>query len=419
VLSFQDVSNPAIPGNERNNQLTQYAVAALLLLLFLVSPWYIWPAFLVVSAAFMRKTPVILVVLTIVSLSFMVASRHVGYLWGPSDDVASYYLAYDNYSDFWSVMPIALVYTYNADILFAYFSYGVARLTDNHRFIYFFLTVAISFMAYAFMARKYTKSSYVLFCLVCYIIFSRSFIMQWMLLRVCMAMPFFFMAVYENSNGNRKKGIFLFLIGFFLHGSTAIIFFPLMVAGKYLKDKVSVGMLLKYGSMAAIVGSAVVAVLFMTNAYLLNKITSQNIEVSMGSPETYAITLMVGIAILIQSKDAFMKNLIIYFLIFGFLGFFFGKNVLRFTHPLLFLLPIMIVHLVEVLKDKHNFAIVFRPVWAVFCFMTFMHALNLNYPDFYYKAETDPRTITGYQQAQLFVEYIRDDVEYYDGWRTR
>lgn len=404
----------------RQRQTLESAIALCVVISFLILPLFAWIGLLGLYSAWTAKSSKLIIGLAIFMFSFLIAGRHLGYLWGKSDDLPSYLLAYEAFSGFMSVIPLTVFYAKNGDIGFAYFSYGISLVTEKHRFLYFFITVAVSLIAYVKFAERYTKGIYVLFALVCYITFFKAFQIQWMIIRSCLAIPILFLALDYVSENRRRLGYSLFVLGFLLHGATAVLFFPALLYGRRLSKSINLKELSKYLIYFSVIGGVLGFVLAMTSSYVLNKIMSQSIEINAENAIVYLVPLAIGVTYCIQARNRFLKNVTLYFLVIGFIGFFFGKNFGRFVHPLLFLLPIIVIHLTQELEQRSRLISVLRPTYQVLCFLSFLYVIQLDQPNFYYKDENiNPANVTGYRQFLLFGEYVEDDVIYYRGWRDK
>ncbi len=121
---------------------------SLLLASWLFLPFLAWVAGVFVYAFAVQKNKFdsAIVFFVVFSLSVLIASRHIGYLWGGADDMPSYLMAYERYTSFSSMLPTSLLYAKHADFLFALYSWVVATLTNNHSFLYYFTTLALTYL---------------------------------------------------------------------------------------------------------------------------------------------------------------------------------------------------------------------------------------------------------------------------------
>lgn len=415
----EQIAEPVGLAENREVQLKSFAVLVFVVGYFFL-PLFAWLPLLALAAATMRLDSKTLGLLVVFAFAFLIASRHLGYLYGKSDDLPSYLLAYEAYRDLFSVLPLTVVYAKNGDIGFAYLSYFIGELTDKHRFLYFFTILALSFWAYLRFARAYAGAQWALFCLVCYLMFFKSFQIQWMIIRSCLAIPILLLAIYDVAHGRKRKGYLLYLLGFSLHGATALIFFPILMYGRALCEPIDVKKLSKYGGYLLIVGAVATVGLIAVDSYVIAKVTSQELGFNAENAVVYFVPLVLGVFVILQSDNRFLKNVILYFLVMGALGFVFGKNFYRLVHPLLFLLPVMVVVLMTNLSNKNKLGHLVAPLYAVLCFLSFMYVMQLDEPNFYYKDETIiPANVSGLEQWQMADEYVGDDVIYYKGWRVK
>ncbi|MBY6063738.1 EpsG family protein [Pseudidiomarina sediminum] len=401
-------------------QKTQLLSVLLLLLGYVVLPLFAWVPLVALVAGIMRIQSKVLATLVVFAFAMLIASRHLGYLYGKSDDLPSYLLAYEAYSSFLSVLPLTVLYAKNGDVGFAYLSYAIQGLTDTHLFLYFFSIVALSLWAYLRFAKAYAGAHWALFCLLCYLMFFKTFQIQWMIIRSCLALPILLLSLHYVAHDQRKKGILLYLVGFSLHGATAILFFPALLYGRALKEPLDFARLAKYAGYLLIAGIVVGGVLMALGSYVIAKVMSQDLGFNAENAVVYIVPLVLGVLVMLQCENRFLKNVILYFLLIGAFGFVFGKNFYRFVHPLLFLLPIMVVYLSEALIKRHRLAHLIRPAYVVLCYLSFTYVMQLDEPNFYYKDPLIvPENVTGAEQVQLFDQYVEEDVIYYKGWRTR
>ena len=119
-------------------------------LLFLSLSWLfipqLWLALTAVCLSGAGKKPNnIMPALIGLSLSLLIATRFIGFLWGGADDMPTYFMAYERYNNFSSMMATSLLYGKHADFLFALYSWGVANLTDNHLFGYYLVTLCLTY----------------------------------------------------------------------------------------------------------------------------------------------------------------------------------------------------------------------------------------------------------------------------------
>lgn len=411
-----------MPINQSLDVMQRVRVSSTLLMIigYFFLPLFAWTAFVAVLTAIMKIESRFLLFLCIFCFSMLIASRHIGYLYDKSDDLPSYFLAYEAYGNFLSVIPLTVLYARNGDIGFAYLSYFIKAVTDEHLFLYFFSILFLSLAAYSKFAKKFVGVGNVIFCLLVYLMFFKAFQMQWMIIRSCLAIPFLLLSLHYVGHRQKSKGYMLFLLGFLMHGATAVLFFPALLYGENLSDKLDLRKLFRYIGYGIVFGVTVTIILVLSNSYVITKILSQDIALNLDNAIVYIVPLIIGLLTLLQCRNHFLKNVIVYFLFIGAIGFMFGKNFYRFVHPLLFLLPIMIVYLAEELREKTVLAELIRPGYALLCYLSFLYVMQLDEPNFYYKQDLiEPVNVSGYQQAILFDKYVTEDIIYYKGWRER
>ncbi|WP_219013028.1 EpsG family protein [Shewanella algae] len=396
-----------------------YIFSSVVFISYLCLPFYFWILLFALSSIFLKNEKFFSVLVFIFSFSFLISSRYVGELWNGSDDMASYFLMYDNFSSFSSVIPISVRYAKNADLLFAYFSYYISVISDGNKFLYYFVIVFISLLSYYFFCRKHLSPALALLALVLYLLFFKSFQMQWNILRSCLALPVLLMGIYYASHNNKVLGCIVFFFGALFHASTAVMLLPLLVVSKYLRNELSLSTFKRILSYAVVLGSLLFFVIYMSGGYVLNKIVTQQISVNFSNVALYVIPLVVFVLFFWKSKNHYLNNVAIYFLAVGALGFLFGKNFYRFIHPLLLFMPIIIVGLAFSFSQKANERFLVIAFYLVMCFSTFLYVIYINESKFYHKKEGVEFVgdVTGVEQVALFFEYLETDVEYYDGYR--
>jgi len=158
------------------------------------------------------------------SFAFLISSRYVGLLWGGSDDMPSYFLAYLNYDDFKWIFQTSIKYAKHGDFVFGFYSWFVGVVTNHHLFIYYFVTVFITLM-FIWLFLKRTQAPQILLCFLFIVIFFKYFQFQWHLIRSCMAVPVLLLGL-SYSGHHQKKGALRFLFDGLIHFSTFALALP-------------------------------------------------------------------------------------------------------------------------------------------------------------------------------------------------
>lgn len=401
-----------------NNKNNYFLSSVVVVLSFMILPLYLWLAFLSFISCFSSNNKIVWPL--IFALSFLISSRYVGLLWGGSDDMASYFLAYENYKGLDSIVPVTLKYAKNLDFLFAFYTYLVNQISDAHKFIYYFSTVFISLLLYALFLSKYTNGKYVLFGLLLYMLFFKTFQLQWNVIRSSMAIPILFLGISYSLHGKFKKGLFIYVIGALVHGSTALLLLPLFVVGKRLSQPISVKRFLKLVLLGAGAFVFVLAALYFKGSYLWYKIITQQVELNVANIVIFVIALSISLPAVFSKDHVELSNILKYIIIIALAGFIFGKNFYRFAHPFLAFAPVAFIVYISSSKN-YGVSAIYKFAYVSFCYFGFLYVLFLNQSQFYYLNGNNgfPGNYNGFQQVSLFLDYIERDIDYYNGYRLQ
>jgi hypothetical protein len=271
-----------IKGNVNRYELVDtklYISGCLLLLSWLFVPFILWVFGLFLYAFVVKKTPFDTVLAIIISLllSILIASRYIGYLWNGSDDMPSYLMAYERYDDIWTMLSVSLIYAKHGDVLFSLYSWGVACLSNNDIYTYYFLSV---FITYGLIWRfcKEIDGPSPLICFLLIILFYKFFQFQWHLIRTCMAVPILLMGIWFAQK-HKKKGALIFILGGLIHFSTFVLLLPLLIFSKHLTRRWTLSQLIVMFIgfiLLAVIGVVAIKILStVINNYMINKILTR------------------------------------------------------------------------------------------------------------------------------------------------
>lgn len=407
-------------------------ISCVLLLTWLFLPFIVWVGGVLIYAFSTQKARFdnVLVTLVIVSLSILIASRQIGYLWGGADDMPSYLMAFEHYNNFGNMLATSLLYAKHADALFGLYSWAVAALTNNHAFLYYFITLFLTyFLIWKFCQLVHSPSPLICFLLV--VLFYKFFQAQWHLIRACMAVPILLYAIFHAQN-NKKQGVAIFIIGGLIHFSTSFLLLPLLVFNKQLSKKWSVSELanLIIGFiLVAVFGVIAVKVLgSVINHYMLNKILTRLVfEPSFSKLPSLAFFMFINLIALPGYLKTNNKNYIRLFNIASFLCllsfvalFFIGDELHRILLPLYLLYaPLMLFGLKYISPKILSGSFVF--IVMVFHLFAFSYVLFINESDFFHQ-DSDyrhPIENRGIDYLLSFKYFYDSDISYYDGYRNK
>lgn len=415
-------------------QMKQTQVIGFLLLLFgwFVLPFVLWLAVLgIYSLSFNNsKANFLLILLVSFSLSFLIASRYMGYLWGGADDMPSYLMAYQRYDALTQMLPVSLIYAKHADFAFGLYSWCVAQLSDNHAFFYYFLTLFITYL-FIWKFFKIAQVPNPLLCFIFAVIFYKFFQGQWHLIRSYLALPILLSGlIYARSHF--KFGAIIFFLGAMVHISTFVLLLPLFFVGRYLDKRwtalelififivlllIAVGMIFSVKVIASISGH-----------YIITKIVTR-LEFSPGFSKlpSFLFFLIVNIIAIPGYLRTTNVSYIRLFNVTSFLSalafialFIMGEELHRILLPFYLLYGPLLVF--SAFYFKPRFIVLFSLVIILtFHLLAFSYVIWLNESDFMYQMKTKEHPIEyiGIDYIQGMVEYLYNDIEYYEGYRIR
>jgi len=401
----------------------------LLISLWLVIPFVLW---LLLLGFFCfsyggDKGSLPLKILLSFSFAFLISGRYVGLLWGGSDDMPSYFLAYLNYNDFKWILNTSIRFARHGDYAFGFYSWFVGVLTNHHLFIYYFTTV-FSTLVLIFLFLRRTQTPQLLLCFIFIIIFFKYFQFQWHLIRSCMAVPVLLLGL-SYSGKQRKKGVLIFLLGGLLHFSTFALAFPLLLFGNNLNKSWGLkGLVAGVLFLITIVITLIISAKLLSSfsgIYFVSKILSRlHVEPSFAMFPFLFFFLLIFALILpvyLRTKDVnYLRlfNIYFYFLIIGTIALFMaGKELYRFIMPLFLLYSPLLFKSVEYYKQRFIFNFFLVTLFS-FHIMSFSYVVWLNESNFFYlMPNKHPITYNGWQYASGFKDYLFNDLDFYAGYR--
>jgi hypothetical protein len=424
-----------IKGNVNRYELVDtklYISGCLLLLSWLFVPFILWVFGLFLYAFVVKKTPFDTVLAIIISLllSILIASRYIGYLWNGSDDMPSYLMAYERYDDIWTMLSVSLIYAKHGDVLFSLYSWGVACLSNNDIYTYYFLSV---FITYGLIWRfcKEIDGPSPLICFLLIILFYKFFQFQWHLIRTCMAVPILLMGIWFAQK-HKKKGALIFILGGLIHFSTFVLLLPLLIFSKHLTRRWTLSQLIVMFIgfiLLAVIGVVAIKILStVINNYMINKILTRLVfEPNFSKLPLLlffiAINLIAIPGYLKTSNIKYLKlfNIMSYLTLLSFIALFFiGEELHRLILPLYLLYAPLLLFALEYLKPK------FISGFSLFLLIgfhvaAFSYVIFINESQFFYKGDKHrhPLENSGYDYLVMFKRYWNTDVIYYDGYRNK
>lgn len=419
---------------EISNQSSDYynttvIVGLILLISWLFLPLVVWISLLGISCYFLNfgRLTGFFSFLVISSLAFLISSRYVGYLWGGSDDMPSYFLAYLNYDEFKWVISSSVKYARHADFAFSYYSWFIAWITKHHLFLYYFLTVFFTYAAtYKFL--KITKVPNIILSFLFVAIFFKYFQFQWHLIRSVLAVPIILSGLLLVPQ-HKIKGIGVFILGGLTHFSTFALSLPLLLQNERLNRKYN---LLNFLTLFFIMVTGVVILLIsakflaaFSNYYIVSKIVSR-LVIEPSFLMAPFLFFFVGILALtypvyrITKEDTYIRlfNISFYYCVIGLIAMFIaGKELYRFIMPLFLIYSPLIFKSVIYFKQKLLIDLAFLSLFFIHV-ASFLYVVNLNESQFFYlTGEEEPVLSNGGQMINSFIQYVNDDIDFYSGYR--
>jgi len=341
----------------------------------------------------------------------------------------SYLMAYQRYDLFSQMLPVSLIYAKHADFAFSLYSWGVAAISGNHAFFYYFLTLFITYlMIWKFF--KLVDTPNPLLCFLLAVIFYKFFQGQWHLIRSYLALPILLCGILY-ARTHFRYGLGLFLLGGMIHISTFVLLFPLFVVGRYIDRKWSaIELLLIFAAlMVAAIGLilSVKIIASISGHYIIAKIVTR-LEFSPGFSKLPTLLFFLVVNIVAIPGYLRTKNIsfIRIFNISSFLSalslialFVMGDELHRILLPFYLLYGPLLVFSIPYFQPRYIVLFALGSVLA-FHLLAFSYVIWLNESDFMYKLDgkTHPIEHIGLDYVKGFVEYLETDIQYYDGYRT-
>lgn len=418
--------------NNDSNDAKLYISGCLLLLSWLLLPFAFWLLGLFLYAFAVKKTRLdsLLVAAVSVSLSILITSRYIGYLWNGSDDMPSYLMAYDRYDELSSMLSVSLLYAKHGDALFGFYSWAVAWFTDNDIFTYYFLSVLITYgLIWKFC--KLVDGPSPLLCFLLIILFYKFFQFQWHLIRTCMAVPILLMGIWYAQK-NKKYGSLIFILGGLVHFSTFILLLPLLIFSKHLTRRWSASQLIVIFLgfiLVALTGVFAIKILgSVVNNYMVNKILTRLVfEPNFSKLPSLLFFIVVN---LIALPGYLKTNNVAYLRLFNMMSyltllssvalFFIGEELHRIFLPLYLLYAPMLLFALQYIKPK-SITGVFLFLLMGFHMAAFSYVVLINESKFFYKGDKHihPLERRGFDYLVMFKHYWNTEVIYYDGYRNK
>jgi hypothetical protein len=432
-ITMLNISPHILAANTPSKVDTKLCMSACILLLsWLFIPFILWAFGLFLYAFAIKATRFdnVLAIVVSISLSMLIASRFIGYLWGGSDDMPSYLMAYERYNQLSSMLSVSLLYAKHGDALFGLYSWTVASLTDNHAFIYYFLSVLITY-SLIWQFCKLVDGPSPLLCFLLIVLFYKFFQFQWHLIRACMAVPILLSGIYY-AHKNKKHGTLIFIVGGMIHFSTFFLLLPLLIFTKHLNRrwKASELVVMFIGFvLVAVVGVIAIKVLgSVVNNYMINKILTRLVF----EPDFAKLpSLLFFIAINLLAVPGYLKtNNVNYLRLFNMTSyltllssvalFFIGEELHRLILPLYLLYAPLLLLALQYITPKTVTGI-FLFLLMGFHIAVFSYVMLINESEFFYKDDQHRHPIEnrGLDYLVMFKHYWNSDITYYDGYRNK
>lgn len=422
------LNDPAFSESNRNTSNSELESAIILLglgIMYLLLPLvvFVFTLIMVISLFYRQKKSLTLAAMVIFFLSYLIATRYVGEVWGGSDDMASYFLAYERFTSFREAHFVSLRYLKSLDYLFVLYSTFVSIVLRLNNFGYYFVTVAgtlvISYYAYEAIVGR----NRALLSLALYVFYFKAFHLQWHIIRAAIAIPILALGVATIADRRIVKGALLFLIGFGFHAATAILFIPLYLYGPQIDDPGTMQNRVTYLIRAAGFLSVGVTLMWFLGHYGLDKVMSalSSVRITFNHNARFILPfwLLYSVKIIahLRLRRRYLERMVLYFCLVSLAATFFVPTQVfyRYAHPFLFLQPLVVMLVLNSFRPQ--FLGYF--VYASLIFFAFMYVIFLNETSFFFLGDVTPSNINGLKQLELLHDYIGSNVPFYDGFRMR
>ena len=355
-------------------------------------------------------------ILTIFYFSFLIASRYSGDIWGGSDDLPSYFLAYDAISSGEKgAIDASFYYAKHLDIGFIGLTKLVNYISDGNRFVYYFAVVYLSLFTYYVFLCKALKGRYALFALVLFLLYFKNIHLSMHILRSSLAIPIILLALACSSY---VRYVVFFLAGTVQASSTVLA--SLTLVSREFIDRFS------------LIQKITVTILtfaiffFIGDVYLFGKITHAKLSVGLGNYPVILCNVVIGIAFIVTSNRRLMNEqgnvrwiyLYGYFILVSLLSLAFSQHTYRFSQFVLYLTPFIMALSISEGRKFDYLQYIFALIYIAGAYFTYYYIVDLNESSFYYRNSGDA-FINGFSQLLLFFDYLDMDVDYYKFWRLK
>ncbi|MCE4935497.1 EpsG family protein [Aliivibrio fischeri] len=402
---------------KKNTSNLFFLILFVLIFAFLVFPG---PVYIVLLTLFLAVVPNFkshaIAILLMFYFSFLIASRYSGLVWNGSDDLPSYFLAYDAITNRdLGAIDASFLYAKHLDFGFIWLTNLINYLSDGNRFIYYFTVVYISFSIYYLFLYRVLKGSYALFALLLFFLFFKNIHLSMHILRSSLAIP---MILLSLTFTNYQKLVFFFFAAT-LQASSAVLAVLTLISRDFLNRFTFIHKFIIFILSA-------IAFFIVGELYLFGKIRHARFSIGIGNYPIILSNIIVGVGLILTSYKGILKTengftwiyLYGYFVFISLFSIVFSQHTYRFSQFVLYLTPLIIFYSISSNRcfDYLKYALVLLYVAA--SYYTYYYILNLNESDFYYRESSDV-FINGFSQIRLFFDYIEFDVGYSSFWRLK
>lgn len=355
-------------------------------------------------------------ILTIFYFSFLIASRYSGIVWDGSDDLPSYFLAYDAItSGEKDAISASFFYAKHLDMGFIGLTKLINYLSSGNRFIYYFTIVFGSFFVYYLFLYRALKGRYALFALLMFLLYFKNIHLSMHILRSSLVIPIILLSLTFTSH---KKYILFFVAGTF-QASSAVLASLILIPRGFINrftfiQKISILLL-------------VLVIFFVIGeVYLFGKIINARPSIGIGNYPIILANIVVAVGFIVMSNKRLLVNnesytwayIYGYFVFISLFSLIFSQHTYRFSQFILYLTPFIITLCVFSRRRFDYLQYVLSLLYISGSYYTYYYILNLNESDFYYRQSSDV-LINGFSQLFLFFDYVVKDVGYSSFWRLK
>ncbi len=353
--------------------------------------------------------------ITIFYFSFLICSRYSGNVWNGSDDLPSYFLAYDAItSGSRDAVSASFFFAKHLDFGFIGFTSIVNYISGGNRFIYYFSVVFCSFTIYYIFLFRVLGGRFSLFALILFFLYFKNIHLSMHILRSSLAVPLILLSLSFVS----YKRYLVYIIGGSFQASSAVLAVLTLIKRDMIKR-------FSFTKKLLLIIIGVIAFLSVGNIYLFGKINNANFSIGIGNYPIILVNIVIGLGVILAvNKKLFYRDngkmwvyIYMYFLLVSLLSLLFKQHTYRFSHYVLYLTPMIIALGVSSGKKIDLFLYTLVVIYFACSYFTYYYVINLNESDFYYRSGSDV-LINGVEQLQLFFKYVVLDVEYSSWWRV-